>query len=686
MSTSVPGAGVHSRPGRLVGALLAAIVAASALSAPATAGSTAGSTAAGSIEDLGPAMYSPNVRLAATDVLADGTPVAYAFSDGRPVSFNVIDIRSGSMLDTIDLPPYTVASSIVIGGDDTVYFSVRAPNDGSLWRYRPQTKELTKLATGLVDEQMLRTLIIDGQTIYGSTYPNAKVYSYDTVSGQVRDYGSLVTDGDYAWGLALVDGKLWVGTGAIPHLKSLDPATGAVTELPLPADAQGADFVNGIVRHGDLVFVKYSPAGTRNVGVYDVTTGQWCCADTIGASVGLWTKRSLDGRFYYIEGGTLYAYDVAARQRIAIGWAEGPLAGEIGGTTAIELVELGTPDFPGSTVVGVRDNGTLWRYNLTNRTGDVVSSAIKGSPATIQSIGHGPDGNVYFGAYLSAGVMARVNRKTGRVEQLSGPTQGDSIIAHKDKIVVGTYPDAGFYAGTLTDPWQWGTNPSHLFTLGRGEPYEQDRPLAMVSAGRVVAAGTIPNYGELGGALVLFDPTGADFEVHRNVVAEQSITALAYDEGLVFGGTSINGGLSSTPTQTTAELFIWDLRAGQKSWSAPVIPGATIIHALAIAPSGLLWGMADNGVLFEFDVRTRTVVRSMQTGIKNDNVWGRLSELYFRKADGYLYGNAGGKLFRVNPKTFAFEVLVTSGARQSGVDRDGALYFANETNIFRYRP
>jgi hypothetical protein len=647
-------------------------------------GSPGAAAEGGTIEDLGVAMRSPNVRLATMDVLADGTPVAYAFSDGQPVSFYAIDLRTGEALYAVDFPDYTVASSIVVADDDTVYLSVRAPNDGSLWSYVPQTKQLTKLATGLVGEGMLRTLIMDGQTLYGSTYPNAKVYAYDTASGDVRDYGSIVSDGDYAWGLALVDGKLWTGTGAVPHLKTVDPQTGEVAELPLPADAQGADFVNGIVRHGDLVFVKYSPAGTRNVAVYDLTTGDWCC--DVGPNVALWTQRSLDGRFFYVQNNALFGYDVAARQRVSIGWEDSPLADQMAGTTAIGLVELGTADFPGTTVVGARSDGTIWRYNLTNRTGDILSTGIKGSPTTIQSVGHGPDGNVYFGAYLSVGVMARVNRKTGRIEQLTGPTQAETMIAHHGKIVIGAYPDAAFYSGDVRQDWNWGTNPRHLFTLGRGEPYEQDRPLSMVSAGRQVAAGTIPNYGELGGSLVFFDADTGEFEAHRNVVPDQSITALAYRDGQVFGGTSINGGLSSTPTQTQAELFIWDVQADRKVFSSVVVPGATIIHALTFDGQGRLWGMADNGVLFEFDVKTRQVVRSMQTGIASSNVWGRLSELYYRDTDGYVYGSAGAKLFRVDPRTFKFEVLVTSGVRQSGVDSSGNLYFADDTNIFRYRP
>ncbi|NDL59866.1 hypothetical protein [Phytoactinopolyspora mesophila] len=636
------------------------------------------------VEDLGIAMSTPNVRLGATDVLPDGTPVGYLFSDGNPVSFNVVDLRDGEMLDSIDMTGYTVASSIVVDTDHRVYFSVRAPNDGTLWRYDPLSQELETLATRLAGEAMLRSLLLDGDTLYGTTYPNAKVYAYDIPSGDVRDYGSVIDDGDYAWGFEQVGDELWVGTGAVGRLMSVDPESGVVDEIGLPHGV-APDFVNRIVRHGDLVFVAYSPASPDNVAVYDRTAGEWCCSETLEQEVGAWTRDSVDGLFFYLSGGSVHGYDIDARETVSIGWDDGPLATQLDGTIALELVELGTEQFPGTTLVGLRGDGTVWRYNLAEGSGDVVTGDIDGAPATIHSVGNGPDGNVYFGAYLSPGVMARVNHQTGDLEQLSGPGQADSMIAHKNRIVVGVYPNASFYVGKTNKDWDWGANPSHLFTLGRGEPHGQDRPLHMVSAGDLVAAGTIPNYGELGGALVLLNPNNGDHEVHRHVVEDQSVTALEYRDGLVYAGTSIHGGLSSEPTQEEAELFIWDVQQGEKVWSGAV-PGATIIHAMTFTPDGRLWVLTEAGTIAEFDPDTREIVRSFETGIANSNIWGRLSELYYRGQDGYVYGNTSGRLFRFDPDDLDFEVLVSSGARQSGIDGEGTIYFADETNVYRYVP
>lgn len=103
---------------------------------------------------------------------------------------------------------------------------------------------------------------------------------------------------------------------------------------------------------------------------------------------------------------------------------------------------------------------------------------------------------------------------------------------------------------------------------------------------------------ELGGALSLFDPATGEYQMHRNVLLDQGVTDLAYADGVIYSGTSIYGGLESEPTQTTAELFVGDVEEGPQE-SFPVVDGAEVIHALALCASGLLWGMADTGELFQ---------------------------------------------------------------------------------------
>ncbi len=259
----------------------------------------------------------------------------------------------------------------------------------------------------------------------------------------------------------------------------------------------------------------------------------------------------------------------------------------------------------------------------------------------------------------------------------------DAVTAVGDQLVVGAYPNAQFFAGDVAQDWEWGTNPAHVLTIGRD--VGQDRISDLVAAGDLAAAATVPNYGELGGALVLLDPDGTHSEVHRDVVPGHSVTALAYRDGLVYGGTSIHGGIDSTPSDTAARLFVWDVAAGEVVTSIVVDENADVIHSLTFDDAGRLWGLTDNGTLFAYDVTSHEVIRTQATGLPNSNVWGRLSEMY-PGTDGQVYGNAGGRLFTFDPDTADFRTFGPTGVRYSRMVEDGTLYFADETNLYSVAP
>ncbi|MGO1566384.1 MAG: hypothetical protein ACTHXC_00030 [Brachybacterium sp.] len=522
--------------------------------------------AAGEVTDLGVAMSSINVRLSAVGELADGTPVGYLFSDGNPVSLEVVDLRTGEQLDQHLMAPYTVAAAIDVAEDGTVYLSVRSPNDGTLWRYSPESKELVEIATGIADEEMLRTLDIDGDTLYGATYPNATVYSMDLATEEFTEYGRIAPEGDYAWGLDAEDGEVWVGAGTPAQLMTLDPASGATQQVELPADVvESGGFVQRIETYGDgLRVVSHRTVNGASAQLHDGSG--W--VGTIGtASMWGYTEDTADGAFYFHSRDPeepLWSYDVDSRTAAPVDLSDSGLAPELEGTSQMFLAELGSTDFPGTSVIGVRDDGKIWRYNLETGHADVLTTALEGAPVTTMSMAAGGDGQLYVGAYLSGGVMASIDPGSGEITQLQGPEQADAITAHGNDTFIGAYPNAVVYQADGEADWEWGTNPRKVLELGR-EATGQDRPRHMISAGDRVAIATIPNYGELGGGLTLLDPQTGEHEFHRNVVPDQSVTDLAYTGGVVFGGTSIHGGLDSVPTSETAEVFAWDVEDGLRS-------------------------------------------------------------------------------------------------------------------------
>src|SRR5690625_7652552 len=81
---------------------------------------------------------------------------------------------------------------------------------------------------------MLRTLDIDGVTLYGTTYPDANAFAMDLATEEITEYGRIAPEGDYAWGLDAEDGEVWVGAGTPAQLVTLDPEAGSTDPVELP--------------------------------------------------------------------------------------------------------------------------------------------------------------------------------------------------------------------------------------------------------------------------------------------------------------------------------------------------------------------------------------------------------------------------------------------------------------------
>ncbi|SEE91729.1 PQQ-binding-like beta-propeller repeat protein [Ruania alba] len=671
-----------TRRGFLSGALGTGVVAAG-FGVPAIA-PAAGATASASSTNLGPAIETVNVRSVTYGELPDGRQVAYATSNGEPATFTMIDITTGESLFATEIDGANLGGFIAIAPDGTVFFTARSPMRGGLFSFDPVSHDVIQIAEDIAGQRVLYDGTFDsGGILYFGTYPDAKVIAYDPSTGEFRDYGTQTEDAAYVFGLGIVDGEIWAGTGPVPHLYRIDPDSGERTEMQPPAHVMdGADWFIAIEPRDDLVFVRLSPRGAYDMAVYDRSQGRWLDDIVEGTFAAALTQPGLGHKAYFLTGDVLTGYHLRDQRTFSTGFEHSDLraamAGAVGtyGITVTEIAGL-----PADTVVGLNTDGHLWHYNLATRRHALIDADILGTPAGAHSIGVGPDGRVYLGAYLSSGAMSRIDPESQQIEQLRGPKQADAIGAHDGWLAVSSYPGAIVHLGAPDEDW---ADFERILELRRGAPHYQDRIFAMTSVGDRLAVGSVPDYGQLGGALTIVDPATHEHAVHRNVVPQQSVVSLAYANGFVYGGTSIHGGLSTEPAAGEAELFVWDVSSGERVFSAPVVPGAEVINRLTVGPDALLWGLASDGTVFAFDPTQRTVVRRVATGLTNSNSWGRNSSLYYRQADASLYGNSGGALFRVDPAELELEVLVESGVRGSAMDGQGRIYYAGDINVYRY--
>src|SRR5690606_17028987 len=115
--------------------------------------------------------------------------------------------------------------------------------------------------------------------------------------------------------------------------------------------------------------------------------------------------------------------------------------------------------------------------------------------------------------------------------------QVEGWLWHDGLLYSGMYP---YGAVQVWDPADPTTPPRRLFELE--ESHDQNRPMALVADDERLYVGTTPGYGLYGGAVTIYDFATEEFVVHRNVVPDQSVAALLLVDGVLLGGSSIDGG------------------------------------------------------------------------------------------------------------------------------------------------
>jgi streptogramin lyase len=594
---------------------------------------------------------------------------AYAVARGTTGALNIIDTRTATVVRTLPLPGAGGSWGGTVTPDGTAYIGA----DSKLFRYRPGADHVEDLGSPVPGETTAWRLANDGERVFVGTFPTGKVYSFHHGTGAVRDYGQIWPGEQYARSIGVANGKIYVGLGTVARLVEVDVDSGERREIPLPEKYRTEQFVYDLDVHQHTLFARL--ANSNQVLVYDLKAGRWIAE--LGTASGLDFSPPDPKKNVYFSStstGRLMAYNLDTRTLTPTSFTG------FGTSRGFGWAHLDDPKWPGRTLVTISLGGNLSYYNPQSGAKKVVSSGVKGLPAQLQTVQAGPDGKIWSSAYPSGGITS-YDPLTGTFNENVGALgQAEGLHSHQGKIYAGVYPGANLLEIDPTKPIVRGTNPRQFASLRTAH---QDRPFAITGVGNRVAFGTIPEYGQLGGALTFADPVTGATEVHRNVVPEQSVTALATVGNLVLGGTGIWGGLGIAPTQTEAKLFLWDPATATKVWEGTAIPGAKAITQLMVAPDGRIWG-ATVGTLFEFDPVSRTVVRSVEVEPFDWNVshvW--RSDHLAVAPDGAVCGNFRSTVACVDPETLSVQKLTTGISDVWTMDASGVMYYARGGELYR---
>lgn len=601
----------------------------------------------------------------------DGRDVIYTTASGSPAIFQVIDLLSQEVLGTYPLEGTSSSWSHITVPNGNVYIG----GNGSLYEYSPKTKKVVNV--GGIGESVVYGLSYDelGRVYFGS-FPNAKAGRYDPNTGEMKDYGSVAPDQDYSRATAYHDGYLYLGIGIHGYLIKLNVETGEFEKIDLPSSITIAGNKN--IWQLDVAG-KYIIAGigggNNELLFYDTETEEWSDTYYTGnKGIRLIHGKPGSNSVYFLQTNKLLELDMTTLKTTDTGIRFGTF---LRNTAWVEVPN--DPDLPGFSLVTIQSSGTVSFINLETKKVKSTLYPMVGNPIPIQALEKANDGKLYMSGY-PGGKASSYDPATGVTESFNlGQAEGMAAIG--DKMYFGIYSGAVIFELDTKKPLSDTSRLKQIYDI-----QNEDRPFIMTPFQEKLFIGTIPGNGALGGGLTVLDSTNIEnTKVFSNVINNQSIAGLAEKGGMLFGSTTVAGGLGIIPTEEAAKIFVWDIATEKvvKEF-VPEIPEVTVqpklISGMKLGPDGLLWSAAD-GTIFAMDPETLEIVKSKNIYPEVTD-YGRWRPIHIRFSDdGLMYTTLAGKLTVIDSSTLEYETLASTELMTLG--DDGAIYYANKSSLMR---
>lgn len=573
----------------------------------------------GTITDLGPAsMASP---------LGNGVLVGNVlYAGSRGLSPNVVgayDLAQDTVTSHTEIPTGIGIWAMCQSGTD-VYVGTHARSD----LYRIDTVSGTTTRVGEYPDHFIWTATAapDGKIYLGCSEPG-RVWEYDPATGQSRDLGQPAPGEQYVRGIAADDDFVYCGIGSNAHLIAIDRATGETRDL-LPAEVADRDWVSCV-----------SVSDTHIAG------GMNSLAEVVLLEKNDPTKYKI---LKLTAAGEKYAVVVLLHEGYVY------FAGRPSGTfyrAALDtgvVEELGVPYFEALThrllahdgkIYGIQDNAV---FVYDPATGEIeyrnlVQRGFRAAPEEPMSV-HSDGARVYVGGKSGADIH---DLETGEVTRLGIAGEPKTALTVGDTTYLGIYTQAALYSHHAGE-----TEATLLARTG----HNQDRPrdLAFDPRTGLLLMPTQPEPGHLNGALSFYDPRADTYETVRPAVERQSVYSVATRAGVAYLGTTTQEGLGLPPVTPTARVAAFDIASRRLLWQIEPFESVRTITSLSLSDD-YLYGMASSGEIFELDLHKRLVRRTLKVGAEG-------SEIYVLRRVAYC--TDGDRIYRINLKTFAAEVIV----------------------------
>lgn len=535
---------------------------------------------------------------------------------------------------------------------------------GRLYRFSPATLSLQSIPLPTSDPCFLWDAAeTDSGAIFIGSWPEAKLIRCD-YDNHITDLGSIAPPEDYIRSLAYswLTRRLYLGIGAHAQLLEFDPSTREKRDI-LPVTFASQQFVVRLATRKTWLFAQLAPAATTLV--LDLAEEPRYIGEIPGMVCRDVLQHSKHPNVLIL---------CAAEQVVAVRMPTLEVESIAHVGPSVRALSWDQSQSAKGVMLALNTQGKLLRIEEATGVVSEIALELPPQPLVLHNVASGPDGRIYTSGYVSGGVGI-YDPLTEKREFFGGIGQAESMTHDGKHIYFGVYPRAVIvrYDPSATRD---SNNPRELLRL---TPWLQDRPYAMAvhAASQKLFIGTVPAYGHLGGALAVYEPLTQETRVYRNLVPDQSIVSLLVVGNIVWGGTSISGGLGIPPAAQSGELFAFDCTKECLLVHTIPVPGARGITGLVRDSRGILYGWTE-GTLFAFCPEKQRVLwqnRVFTETFPADHYWrGIVMKPSLCEPD-VFFGAAWGTIFRFDAATERLTIIAKiPGAEVIAPGADGKLY------------
>lgn len=313
--------------------------------------------------------------------------------------------------------------------------------------------------------------------------------------------------------------------------------------------------------------------------------------------------------------------------------------------------------------------------------------------AIIMGVATSPDGTIAGGTTFPMRFF-NYNPKTDKLVNLTAFGQFNAVARQGNRMYFGAYPYGALLEWKPSKPWvntEKGAKTNPLFLASSSLlTHRPHRVLACSNGNTIILSGT-PEYGYTGGGLLFWDRRKKRQTLLQDstiIVDQSTMSMIELPRDKFLGGTTTTPGTGGEKKATEAELYIMDLDSKHLDWHKALLPEVQSYSDMCPGQDGLVYGITDLKKFFVFDPVKRVVVyqkdvescfgRTVADQSPRIFVIGPKKEIYILFVRGIV---------RIEPATFKMTMIAESPIpiNTGGDYLNGRIYFVSGSHLCSYK-